>query len=184
MPEFAANLWVSGFSAKPSDVGAILGAIHAKSPSVAVQLVDLDRVPGSRYTLLAVLNALRSFNSKQPIAKTLSMEILLYMSANKQIEEAIRCTGISRTTRRVMAIVVGNGKDELTLSTQMLEESLGAKSEDEIVDQWSPDRMKKVQSAFNIGPKELNATLREDETKSNAIERLAIERSALLTIRK
>jgi len=175
---------VSGFSTRPADVDATLASIHVKLADVTVQLVDLDRVPGSRYTLLAVLNALRSFHSKQPIAKTLGMEILLYIAANRQIGEAIRRAGISPTTKRTVAVLVGTSKDELTKAIGLLEETIGVKCEDTLVDDWPQDRIKIVQGAFEIGPKELKATLRANETKATAIERLAIERSALLTIRK
>jgi hypothetical protein len=41
-----------------------------------------------------------------------------------------------------------------------------------------------VLSLLDIGPKELKSILRENEPREQAVERLAIERSALLTVKK
>lgn len=184
LDEFSKHVWVSGFRSKPGDVDSVLGSIHEKFPDVTVQLVDLDRVPGSRYILLAVLNALESFASTQPIAKTLAMEILLYVAADRQIGEAIPRVGISPGTERIAAILVGSSKERITETFQFLEEIIRATSDDNLVDDWSPERIKNVQSVFGIGALELQAVRRPGEALASAVERLTIERSALLTIRK
>jgi len=61
---------------------------------------------------------------------------------------------------------------------------LNQKSDDDLIDNWSPDRIRNVQSIFEIRDMELKATLRAGEARTKAIERLATERSALLTVRK
>lgn len=184
LTDLPAHVWISGFTTKPTDIDATLRAIQERFPAVAIQLVDLDRVPGSRYTLLATLNALKSFHSKQPIAKTLGMEILLYMAASRQIGEAIERAGISPSTERIIAVMVAETREDLTLAVELLNQLIGTTNDDRLVDEWSPDRLRKVQSTFDIGTRELRATLRANETKAKAVERLATERSALLTVRK
>lgn len=184
LPEFSAHVWISGFKNKPDDLDTTLRSMQEKFPNITAQLVDLNRVPGSRYILLATLNALKSFHSKQPVAKTLGMEMLLYMAADRQIGEAIRHVGISPTTGKVAAILVGKVKDEVSDAALLLAQILHQKSDDKLVDDWSPDRSKNVLAIFQIGSEELKATLRAKEAKIEAIERLAIERSALLTVRK
>lgn len=57
-------------------------------------------------------------------------------------------------------------------------------TDDALVDQWTPARIELVRSTFGIGEKELRATLGQYENVEAAVERLAIERSAMLTIRK
>jgi len=89
LPEVSKHVWISGFNIDLDNVDEVLGGVGKRFPEVCVQLVDLNRVAGSRYLLLAILNAVKSFQSKQPIAKTLSMEILLYVAASRQISEAI-----------------------------------------------------------------------------------------------
>ena len=178
------HVWISGFAMKPDAFDVVIRKLHGTYPNVDVQFVDLDKVPGSRYLLLATLNALKSFHSNQPISRTLSMEILLYASANRQITEAIRLVGISSDTNRIAAIVVGKIEGETISAADLLSEILNQKSNDTLIDDWSPARIQNVISIFRIGSSELKATLRENESRTQAVERLAIERSALLTVRK
>ncbi|HXZ98138.1 MAG TPA: KEOPS complex subunit Cgi121 [Candidatus Acidoferrum sp.] len=183
LPEYSAFVWISGFTEKPKDLDTLVRAIQDKYPDVSVQFVDMNKVPGSRYLFLATLNALKSFSSK-PVSKSLSMEILLYIGANRQISEAIRLVGISPNSEKVSAVVVGRTKEETSGAAELLSKIVGQEGSDKLVDTWSSDRVRNVRAIFEIGSKELKATLRSDETRTQAIERLAIERSALLTIRK
>ncbi len=181
--ELAKHVWISAFDTKP-DVEQILGAMREKAPGVSVQLVDLDKVAGSRYLLLATYNALKSFQSKQPIARTLAMEMLLYIAANKQIGEALGQVGVNPDTRRVAAVVVSDSREQLLEAAGVLAELVMKESVDALVDEWSPKRVRNVRSLLDIGDKELKATIQKDETTYTALERLAIERSALLAIKK
>jgi len=183
LPEYSAFIWISGFTEKPKDLDTVVRAVRDKYPDVSVQFADMNKVPGSRYLLLATLNALKSFHSK-PISKSLSMEILLYTAANRQISEAIRLVGLTPNSEKVTAVLVGKTEQETSGAAELLSKIIGQKSSDKLVDTWSTERVRNVRAIFEIGSKELKATLREDETKTQAIERLAIERSALLTIRK
>jgi KEOPS complex subunit Cgi121 len=184
LSEFSVHLWISGFASKPSDFDVVLRGVQEKYPEVNAQFVDLDKVPGSRYLLLATLNALKSFHSSQPISKTLGMEILLYVSAKRQITEAIRLVGITSDTKRIAVIVLGRTEEEVLGAAAVLSQILEQTSNDELIDYWPAERIQNVLSIFAIGSKELRATLRKNEVKAEAVERLAIERSALLTIRK
>jgi tRNA threonylcarbamoyladenosine modification (KEOPS) complex Cgi121 subunit len=178
------RVWISGYTTIPHDFDSILHEVQEKYPAVSLQFVDLDRVPGSRYLFVAALNALESFRSKQSISKTLSMEILLYVSASRQIAEAIRLVGISSDTKRIAALSVGKTKEELSGTAALLNQVLAQTNSDALVDDWSTARIENVGSLFRIESRELNAIIRKGESKSQAVERLAMERSALLTVRK
>ena len=178
------HVWISAFETKPDDFDSVLRQVHDKYPNVSVQFVDLDKVPGSRYLFLATLNGLKSFRSKQPISKTLSMEILLYVSASRQIAEAIRLVGMSSETNKIAVLSVGETEDELSGTAAVLNRTLNQTNNDALVEVWSTARIENVLSLFQIGAKEIKATLRKNESKTQAVERLAIERSALLTVRK
>lgn len=181
--ELAEYVWISAFDTKP-DAEQVLEAMQTKSPLVSVQLVDLEKVAGSRYLFLATLNAIKSFQSKQPIAKSLRMEILLYIAANRQIGKALMHVGVTAETKRVAAVGVGNSKNEVLDAAAALSELLRKEELDKLLDEWAPERIEEVRSIFGIGDKELRATIRKNEAKAKAVERLAIERSAMLTIRK
>jgi tRNA threonylcarbamoyladenosine modification (KEOPS) complex Cgi121 subunit len=184
LAEFGRFVWISGFEDGLENVDTILRAFQESYPNIGLQLVDLDRVAGSRLLLLATVNALRSFGSKQPISKTLGMEMLLYISGSRQINEAVKLVGVTPTTKRIAAVAVGTSKEEINGSGELVSRLLNEERRDEIVDQWSDERLKNVCAVYDIGPKELQATLRKGEDSAKAIERLAIERSALLAIKK
>lgn len=162
----------------------VLGELGKRFPEVCMQLVDLNEVAGSRYLLLAVLNAMKSFQSKQPIAKTLSMEVLLYVAASRQISEAINRVGVTNKTDRVAALAVGASQEEVRGAGEFLSQLLKQPSNDELVDRWTQARVESVRSVFGIGEKEIGAVIRKGEKIEAAIERLVIERSAMLTIKK
>lgn len=177
-------VWVSAFDVKPDDVELVLRSIQQKFPDVSVQLVDLDKVGGSRYLFLATFNALKSFRSGHPIARSLSMEILLYVAANRQIGEALKIAGVTAETRNVAAIAEGDSKSQVLEAAATLREMLKREGSDELLDKWDGKRVDHVRSVFGIGDKEIQATIRKKEDLTKAVERLAIERSALLAIKK
>jgi tRNA threonylcarbamoyladenosine modification (KEOPS) complex Cgi121 subunit len=179
-----AYVWISAFDAKPDDVEHLLRSTQQKYPNVSVQVVDLNRVAGSRYLFLATFNALKSFRSAHPITHTLSMEMLLYVAANRQIGEALKIVGVTAETRNVAAIAEGASKEQILGVAANLCELLKKEENDRLLDRWDKGRMDNVRSTLGIRDRELRAIRRNNEDLAKAIERLAIERSAMLTIRK
>jgi tRNA threonylcarbamoyladenosine modification (KEOPS) complex Cgi121 subunit len=180
IPAAECHVWISAFNASPRTVDELFRKVTENYPEVSVQLVDLDRVPGYRYLKLATVNAIESFHSKQPIAKTQAMELLLYISAEKQIGKAVKQVGITTETRRVAALAVAAQRDQVVAAAGFLTDVLGQGSEDHLLDAWPRKRIENVCSSFDIGEKELKAIIRKGETLEGAIERLAVERSAIL----
>lgn len=176
--------WISAFNTTPEYVEHPFGAVAEECPEVSVQLVDLDRVPGRRYLTLATVNAAKSFNSRQPIAKTLSMELLLYIAGEKQINEALRRVGITPETHRVAAIAVGDSTNAVLAAAGVLKETLGQDDDDQLLDDWSQLRVENVRSGFDIGAKELKAIVKKGESVHVALDRVAVERSAMLASRR
>jgi tRNA threonylcarbamoyladenosine modification (KEOPS) complex Cgi121 subunit len=112
------------------------------------------------------------------------MEILLFVSGTRQISEAVKRVGISPETVRTAALAVLPAGDDHSKVTDYLAGVLNEKADDSLLDQWTSRRKSTVVRTFGIGDKELKATIREDEKTEKAIERLAIERSAMLAIAK
>jgi len=184
LSETGMHAWISAFDTCPHSLEELFQSTAEKYPRVSIQLVDLDRVPGRRYLKLATVNATKSFHSKQPIAKTLAMELLLYISAEKQIVKALKRVGITAETGRIAALVVGDHRDHVLAASNFLAETLGQDSEDKLLDDWPRQRIMNVRSSFDIGDKELGAIIRKNETEAMTVERLAVERSAMLATRK
>jgi len=184
LPESKLHAWISAFDTRPRSLEDLFRNVAEKYPELSIQLVDLDKVPGQRYLKLATVNACKSFHSKQPIAKTLAMELLLYISAEKQIVKALKQVGITPGTSRTAAVAVGSNRGHVQAAAGFLSNALGRPSQDELLDDWQRHRIKSVRSAFDIDEKELDAVIRKNETEWLAVERLAVERSAMLAAKK
>lgn len=176
------KVWISAYhgSADPTQ----LSIFQVQFPNVTIQLFDLDRIAGSRHILLATFNAVKSYESKRRISRSLGMEILLFVSGTRQISEAVKRVGItSETTRTAVLSVLPEDTEQSNLSN-FLAEIFKEKDDDGLLDMWTSLRRSTVIRTFGIGDKELKAALRDDEMPEKAIERLAIERSAMLAIAK
>jgi tRNA threonylcarbamoyladenosine modification (KEOPS) complex Cgi121 subunit len=112
------------------------------------------------------------------------MEILLYVAADRQIGEALKIVGVTPETSSVAAIAEGMAKEQVIEVASALRELLKMEESEELLDRWDRKRLDQVRSVFRIGDKEIGATLRTNEELVRAVERLAIERSALLAIKK
>jgi len=134
--------------------------------------------------LLATFNAVKSYESKRRVSRSLGMEILLFVSGTRQIAEAIKRVGITPKTKRTAVIGVLPGNSDQSKLAAFLGEIFGGKDDDSLLDRWTVLRKSKVVRTFGIGDKELKAVLRDGEAAEKAIERLAIERSAMLAIAK
>ena len=135
--------------------------------------------------LLATFNAVKSYESKRRVSRSLGMEILLFVSGTRQIAEAIKRVGITPKTKRTAVIGVLPGNSDQSKLAAFLGEIFGGKDDDDsLLDRWTALRKSKVVRTFGIGDKELKAVLRDGEAAEKAIERLAIERSAMLAIAK
>jgi tRNA threonylcarbamoyladenosine modification (KEOPS) complex Cgi121 subunit len=112
------------------------------------------------------------------------MEILLYAAGNRQIGEALKNVGITPETRKVAAIAVGKSRVQVLESAAVLHDILKKEESDDLIDRWDQDRIKRVRSVFGIGEKEIKALHHKNENVVKALEHLAIERSAMLAIKK
>jgi len=184
VPELSRFVWISAFNARPENVDEFFHKAVDRHPTESLQLVDLDKVPGERYLRLASINALKSFSSKQPIARTLAMELLVYLAGERQIAVALKQVGVSPQTRRVAVIGVGASNDRVSILANSLTELLGQTNDDRLLNEWSEARVQNVRSGFDIGNKELKAVRKKGEPVTMAMERLAIERSAMVAASK
>lgn len=164
------------------DTPQILKEAQIKLPNVTLQLFDLDKVAGSRHLLLATFNAWKSFNSKRRISRSLGMEILLFVSGTGQINEAIGRVGIITKTRKTATLALVSSDDEAKKASAFLSQAFHKDSNDKLLDEWTEYRRRSLQTLYAVSNKELEAAKREGEGIEKAIERIAIERSAMLAI--
>lgn len=97
----------------PLKIGEILNNISIKFDLLATQLLDNRYIWGYRHLYSASWHALRAMKNERMIAKTLSMEILLYSSGQRQIKKAIALLGVKETTEEVVGLFLGKSEQVL-----------------------------------------------------------------------
>ena len=108
----------------------------------------------------------------------------MFISGTRQISEAIKRVGITpKTTQTAVLCVLPTAIEHLKVADSLAEIFRG-RDDDSLLDKWTSLRRSRVVRVFGIGDKELKAALRDGEVTDKALERLAIERSAMLTIAK
>jgi KEOPS complex subunit Cgi121 len=117
-----------------------------KSVGDCAVLIDADYIIDLGVVEFAVEKAVKSWKNRKNIAKTLPMEILLYVSATRQIRDAIRL-GVKEGKNKVVVVVL-NDECIDKLKELGFEECEVLKTDEE--------KVKRVKEFYNIGDEELN----------------------------
>ena len=113
-------------------------------------LINSDYVVDLDVLKFAVRKALKSWKEGRNIAKTLSMEILLYVSATRQINKAL-IIGLKEGINRVIVVDLNGCLERL--------KELGFKEEDVL--QVDAEKIKRVAEFYEIDEEELNLVGKE-----------------------
>jgi tRNA threonylcarbamoyladenosine modification (KEOPS) complex Cgi121 subunit len=109
------------------------------------------------------------------------MEILLYVSTQKQIGEAIRLVGLKPQTSKMAAVVVSDNELMASQVIQRLESLVPGVQDSSISSKIESRKIKSLKHLYGIDAPELEAL---SSTNENAFKWLIIERSALLDARR
>ncbi len=144
------------------------------------QIVDAQKILDSNHIFFATLYALKAFKNKKNISKSLSIEILLYISGQKQIEEAIRLFGLQKKSRDLILMAVGEKKGDLKRLEQNVKKSLNVELNNTIIELHSKKKCNDIKRVFNISNLEIETLKRKSDDSWSVLEKLIIERMAFL----
>lgn len=119
-----------------SDIGSILNENRTKFDIHASQLFDNQYIWGFHHLYSAGWHALKACKNERMISKTLSIEVLLYAAAQRQIKKAIALLGVKKTTKDVAGILLGKKSEELINASQQLQEELHIKPNIKLLDDF------------------------------------------------
>ena len=148
-----------------------------------VQFVDLDRTAGHTHILFATYNALKAHVLDKMISRSAAIEILLYIAAERQIAQAFERMGVQKDTRMVAVIAAGSS-GVLSLVEDYLRNSFNHECSDGLLDEWTEQRAMTILKVFSVAPNEIETVTRSGNSTQKPIQRLVIERSALLAVRR
>ena len=158
-------------------------------------IIDSGSVAGFQHLKACIHYSLQAFKQKNNLAKTLNTEILLYLSGYRQISKAIEKVGLNKESKEVITLHIKlNHTEENRSSSQKeffnFEEFLKARNIEYTdfqldVNDFSATNEKKIISNLGITEKEIQLFLRKTESsRDEIIEKIAIEKSALLNLLK
>jgi len=177
-------LLVLGFpNAKIEDPASALQQLRSTAGDIQVQLVKAELVAGIEHLRLAAAHALRSFYREKPRSKSLAIELLLFVSCQRQISKAIKQLGVEPSDKMILLVALSGSKDNLS----GLEENsklIFGQTDDNLVEIDSKRKLASLQRSYHVSNVEMEASRFEGESSEDVLKRLIIERSALLSVQK
>ena len=182
--EFKKHLAIAGFKdRKTGNVEGFLQAVRREKPSDAeVQFFDAKLVATWEHLYFAAFNALSTFENNKSISNTISMEAMLFASAQNQIRRAMTLLGMKSGSSNIAVLIVATESESIELTLSIVSKYIEGKRDDGILE-LSTQKSALIQEVFQISDTELQTIIRRGDS-NRALVDLVIERMALLAARK
>ncbi len=162
---------------KMEDPKKLVRAVADAASPQPIQLVDAGKVAGYDHLLMAAVNATRSMGTGLSVSKSITVETLLYASAQDQIAKALDVMGINQKSRGIALIVFAQTTGEADAACRRAAKLLG--EEDETLIELNAEKSVRLKRIFGVSDAEIEAIGRPD-----ALGRLIVERGALLSLHR
>ena len=166
-----------------SDPERTLKQLRSISGEAQVQLVKADLIGGPEHLQFAARNALHSFRGPQRRSKSLAVELLLFISCQRQIAKAIKVLGVDSRDSRVALVALSGSKDTILELDRLANSVIGGKPNENLIEIGSKKKMEMLQRSYGVTSREIEVSRTVGEADSSVLKRLIIERSALVDIR-
>jgi KEOPS complex subunit Cgi121 len=179
------NRWVAlaGFrDVRVGEVNLFLSRLQHMMSGMAVQFFDAERVAGWEHLYFSVLNALKAFENRTSISKSVAVETLLYASAQGQISVAFELVGVKPGASRIAVVIVARSKKKAEEGLDKIATRIGGERDDRVLE-LSDQKAQAIIRLFGISDVELG-TRSPGAGKDKALIDLVIEHVALLTVRR
>jgi tRNA threonylcarbamoyladenosine modification (KEOPS) complex Cgi121 subunit len=147
-----------------------------------VQLFDAETVAGKRHLFFGTLNAIKKFIQGRGLSQSLDIEILLCVSAQKQIEEAIRINGIHRLTKKIAVVLVADNAETALNAAQKLESLIPGDQDQTLLNKMDEKKRDYLIKSYGISSSEFEAL--PETSSEEALEWLIVERTAILDAKR
>jgi tRNA threonylcarbamoyladenosine modification (KEOPS) complex Cgi121 subunit len=149
---------------------------------IETQFLDASLVATWQHLYFAVLNALIAFRNRSNISNSVSMEIMLYASSQRQIRKAMEMMGLKSETSAIALVMVGTEPREVRSALAIVSKRLKTRSDDKVLE-LTDRKMALIQKAFEISDLELETVMKNGDLRQ-ALTDLVIERMALLSTQR
>ncbi len=177
------HLLVQGFSETSiPEPEKTLDELRSSFPHVHLQLVRADLIAGREHLFFAARNAIAGYKSPYRKSKSLAVELLLYVSCQRQISKAITFLGVRPKDQNIILVALGNSDIWLKDLTARCGFLIQGRLNDELVEIYSQNKANTLKECYGITSTEMEAARVQGEVDEDVLKRLVIERSALLTL--
>jgi len=156
-------------------------------------VVDAESIVSIKHLICSIYFAIKAFKQKNNIANTLNSEILLYLSGHRQISKAINKVGLSSSTKAIIFIKLIKGD---TIQHPNLRFNFGNFLKQNCIeyDNLKVDindlatyNEKAIMKNYGLNEKMIKLLVSDSDEEysyKKIIEKLVIEKSALLNLEK
>jgi tRNA threonylcarbamoyladenosine modification (KEOPS) complex Cgi121 subunit len=178
--ELNKKISIIGFSnVKLKNINSFLEQFRKENKNTPIQFFDAKHVAGSQHLYFAALNALNAFEKKINISNNLEIEALLYASAQRQIQKAIKTVGIKQDSTEIAMLILTEDRHKKIGQLRLVSENVPGKRNDKVLE-LTNKKIDKIKKLFNISDTEFDAKLKKKGREKEALTDLVIERMALL----
>lgn len=148
-----------------------------------VQVLRADSILNLDHIRFAILYAIKSFEKSMNIAKTLSLEILLKLAAEDQIDKALAKSGLRKGWQDIVVVVFSEDDRYASEAAARIVEVLGGETGSDILRDIGEDRVARVMDLFGISEERLKAERMYPDIVE-ALLSIILEDMALTAIRR
>src|SRR2546430_13893039 len=164
-----------GFAkASIADPEQLLRQLRSINKQVEVQLVKADLIAGPEHLQFAARNAIHSFNGKRRRSKSLAMELLLYVSCQRQIAKAIKFLGVDSKDSRIALVALSDSKDAMQELDRRAKLIVDGEEDESLIEIGSKQKMAHLQRPYAGAMREKEPTRVDRETNSFLDQRLVM----------
>ena len=156
----------------------------AKSKDVmALQVLDASAIASWRHLLHAAVLALKSRGEGRCIARSLSVELMLYVAGVRQIGEAIAKVGVKPSSSGAAIVCIDPDPSKASRAVEELVGELGGVLDDSVIEDVD-SRRARLMELYSIGEGEVEASMAEGDTPSTALVKCVLSRVAMVDVEK
>ncbi|MDO5851449.1 MAG: KEOPS complex subunit Cgi121 [Methanobacteriaceae archaeon] len=121
-----------------------INSITNKNKKSIIQLLNTENICGKKHLKQAIIQSIQAHFNKQNFAKDKGLEICIRASTQKQITKALNILGITENSN-VTVVYINTTLDQINKTEKLL-----GKRDDQLLDQYNIEHIKKVYNITNI----------------------------------
>ncbi len=157
-------------------------ARHASEGLLALRLFDPANIAAPIHVLSAAQNALNAWLGDYAITRSLDLEIVVYASAQRQIDRALALLGLRPGLSTVGVVMIGSSETDLKAALARLSSDIGPERPTPFAP--TEERLKRVAEAFGVSESEIDilAGGRTVEERVEALARCVVGRVSVVAV--